>query len=314
VIYDPKVIRDVSSWDDAGVYRLSDDLAIIQTIDFFTPIVDNPYDFGQIAVANALSDVYAMGGKPLTALNIVCFPIKTLDVSVLRDILMGGIDKMLEAEVVLVGGHSVDDTELKYGLSVTGTVHPERLVSNSGARAGDKLILTKPLGTGIINTAAKVGLVGDETVARLTRSMAALNARASELMQAVGVHACTDITGFGLLGHVVTLARNSQVGIHFYADSIPFFPEASEFAAQGLCPGGLHSNREFYTGNVRISGKVPAAVQDVLFDPQTSGGLLICLEPEKAESLLVKLQQSGIEDAAIVGEAVGEPIGVVTVD
>lgn len=314
VISDPKVIRDVSSWDDAGVYQLSDELAIIQTIDFFTPIVDDPYDFGQIAVTNALSDVYAMGGKPLTALNIVCFPIESLDISVLKDILRGGTDKMLEAGVVLVGGHSIDDSELKYGLSVTGTVHPERLVSNSGARVGDKLILTKPLGTGIINTAVKAGMVTDETVARLTRCMATLNARAAELMQAVGVNACTDITGFGLLGHTATLARNSQVGIHFYAASIPFFPEASEFAAQGLCPGGLYRNREFYADSVRISSEVPSSMQDVLFDPQTSGGLLICLEPEKAELLLERLRQSDVDEAAIIGEAVSDTKVVVTVD
>jgi selenide,water dikinase len=308
------VIRDVSSWDDAGVYLLSDDLAIIQTIDFFTPIVDDPYDFGQIAVANALSDVYAMGGKPLTALNIVCFPIKSLDISVLKDILRGGMDKMLEAGVVLVGGHSIDDSELKYGLSVTGTVHPDWLVSNSGARVGDKLILTKPLGTGIINTAVKAGMVKDETVARLTRGMATLNARAAELMQAVGVNACTDITGFGLLGHAATLARNSQVGIHFYAASIPFFPEASEFAVQGLCPGGLYRNREFYADSVTISSEVPSSVQDILFDPQTSGGLLICLEPEKAEPFLEKLRQNGVVEAAIIGEVVGDSKGMVSVD
>ncbi len=210
---DPNVIRGVSSWDDAGVYQLSDELAIIQTVDFFTPIVDDPYAFGQIAVANALSDVYAMGGKPLTAMNIVCFPTKTLDISVLQDILRGGVDKMREAGVVLVGGHSIDDAELKYGLSVTGTVHPQRLVTNSGARAGDKLILTKPLGTGIISTALKSGIVGEETIAKLTNSMAALNDTASALMQQVGVHACTDVTGFGLLGHTVQLAENSQVGI-----------------------------------------------------------------------------------------------------
>lgn len=313
VITDPNVIRGISSWDDAGVYQLNDELAIIQTIDFFTPIVDDPYDFGQVAAANALSDVYAMGGKPLTAMNIVCFPIKSLDILVLKDILRGGIDKMLEAEVVLVGGHSIDDAELKYGLSVTGTVHPKQLVTNSGAKAGDKLILTKPLGTGIINTAVKAGVVEEKTVAKITRCMATLNAKASELMQEVGVHACTDITGFGLLGHTATLALNSQVGIHFYLASIPFFPEASEFAQQGLCPAGLYRNKEFYSNAVRISSEVPAHMQDILFDAQTSGGLLICLEPEKAERLLERLQQNGVEDAVIIGEVVSEPKGVVTV-
>ena len=313
LISDPNVIRGMASLDDAGVYKIADDLAIIQTIDFFTPIVDDPYMFGQIAAANALSDVYTMGGKPLTAMNIVCFPTQTLDISVLKDILRGGVDKMLEAGVTLVGGHSIDDKELKYGLSVTGTVHPKRLVTNSGAKAGDKVILTKPLGTGIINTALKAGIADEETVAKITKCMATLNSKASELMQEVGVHACTDITGFGFLGHTVQLAQNSQVGINVHLTSIPFFPEAGELANQGFCPAGLYRNREFYSPCVRIAGEVPAHIQDVIFDPQTSGGLLICLATRKAKLLLRKLQEAGVEDAAIIGEVVSEPRGVVTV-
>jgi selenide,water dikinase len=303
----------MESLDNAGVYKLTNELAIIQTVDFFTPIVDDPYMFGQIAVANALSDVYAMGGKPLTAMNIVCFPSKSLDISVLKDILKGGIDKMIEAKVVLIGGHSIDDTELKYGLSVTGTIHPKRLVTNSGARARDKLILTKPLGTGIISTALKAGVVNKKTVAKLTKSMAKLNDKASELMQEVGVHACTDITGFGFLGHTVQLAQNSQVGININVATLPFFPEAGEFAKQGLCPAGLHRNREFYSPSVRIAREIPTHIQDILYDPQTSGGLLISLSPRKAELLLDRLHQAGVEDATIVGEVVREPTGVVTV-
>ncbi len=299
--------------DDAGVYKLSDNLAIIQTVDFFTPIVDDPYMFGQIAVVNALSDVYAMGGKPLTAMNLVCFPIQSVDISVLKDILRGGIDKMIEAKVALVGGHSIDDTELKYGLSVTGTIHPKRLVTNSGARVRDKLILTKPLGTGIISTAVKAGVANKKTIAKVTKYMAKLNDQASELMQEVGVNACTDITGFGFLGHTVQLAKNSQVGINIDVTAIPFFPEAGEFAKQGLCPAGLHRNREFYSPSVRITPAVPAHIQDILYDPQTSGGLLISLSPGKAESLLDRLHQAGVEDAAIIGEVVREPSGVVTV-
>jgi len=301
----------MESLDNAGVYKITDELAIIQTLDFFTPIVDDPYMFGQIAVANALSDVYTMGGRPLTAMNIVCFPVGSLDISVLKDILRGGIDKMIEAKVTLVGGHSIDDTELKYGLSVTGTVHPKRLVTNSGAKAGDKLILTKPLGTGIINTAVKAGVVDEKTVAKVTECMATLNDKASELMQEVGIHACTDITGFGLIGHTVQLAQNSQVGINIDIASIPFFPEAGDFAKQGLCPAGLYRNREFYSPHVKISSEVPTHIQDILFDPQTSGGLLICLAPEKSERLLNKLRQAGIEDAAIIGEAVSQPKGMV---
>ena len=303
----------MESLDNAGVYKLTNELAIIQTVDFFTPIVDDPYMFGQIAVANALSDVYAMGGKPLTAMNIVCFPTQSMDISVLKDILRGGVDKMIEAKVVLVGGHSIDDTELKYGVSVTGIIHPKRLVTNSGARARDKLILTKPLGAGIISTALKAGVVNKKTVAKLTKSMAKLNDKASELMQEVGVHACTDITGFGFLGHTVQLAKNSQVGININVANLPFFPEAGEFAKQGLCPAGLHRNREFYSPSIRIARKVPTYMQDILYDPQTSGGLLISVSPRKAELLLDRLHQAGVEDATIVGEVVKEPSGVVTV-
>ena len=307
-------MRGMANLDDAGVYRLSDELAIIQTIDFFTPIVDDPCAFGQIAVANALSDVYAMGGRPLTAMNLVCFPTKSMDISVLKDILRGGVDKMREAGVVLVGGHSIDDAELKYGLSVTGIVHPERLVTNAGAKAGDKLILTKPLGTGIISTALKAGIVNEDIVARFTKCMAALNDKASALMQEAGVHACTDITGFGLLGHAVQLAQNSQVGINVHSTSVPLFPEAERFAEWGLCPGGLHRNREFYEGMVRIDACLARHRQDILFDPQTSGGLLICVEPGKAEPLLDRLRQDGVEDSAVIGEVVGEPKGLVIVD
>ena len=310
---DPNLVRGLASPDDAGVYKLTDELAIIQTIDYFTPIVDDPYTFGQIAVANALSDVYAMGGKPLTAMNVVCFPVKSLDISILKDILRGGVDKILEAGALLVGGHSIEDTELKYGLSVTGTVHPKRLVTNSGARVGDKLILTKPLGTGIISTAVKAKMTSEETTAKVAKCMATLNSKASELMQEIGVHACTDITGFGLLGHICQLAQNSQVGINIFSASVPFFPEAGGFANQGLCPGGLYRNREFYSASVAIADRVPAHMRDILFDPQTSGGLLISLAPRKAKLLLDRLQQAGMEDVAIVGEVVSKPKGMVTV-
>jgi len=303
----------MATLDDAGVYKLNDELAIIQTVDFFTPIVDEPYTFGQIAAANALSDVYAMGGKPLTAMNMVCFPLEKLDISVLNTILRGGIDKLGEAKVILVGGHSIDDAELKYGLCVTGTVHPERLVTNSGAKPGDRIILTKPLGTGIINTAAKAEMAPAEIITRVIQSMASLNDKASALMQEAGVHACTDITGFGLMGHSIQLAQNSRIGIILNSSDIPIFPEAVQFAEWGLCPGGLHRNRDFYLPSTSISDEVPPHLQDVLFDPQTSGGLLICLAAEKAEPLLNKLRQDGIEDAAIIGEVVSEPGGIVTV-
>jgi selenide,water dikinase len=304
----------MASPDDAGVYKLTDDLAIIQTIDFFTPIVDEPYVFGQIAVANALSDVYAMGGKPLTALNIVCFPTNSMDISVLQEILRGGLDKMREAGVTLIGGHSVDDTELKYGLSVAGVVHPEKVLTNAGAQAGDKLILTKPLGTGILSTALKAGIADRQSVADITTSMTALNREASELMQAAEAHACTDITGFALLGHACQMAQNSQVGMELHFASVPFLPKAEEFATRGYCPAGLHRNREFYSKTVEFAPQVPAPVKDMLFDPQTSGGLLISLAPKAAESLLDRLREAGVPQAAIIGEVVTRPTGRVVVN
>jgi selenide,water dikinase len=301
------VIRGIDSLDDAGVYKLNDDLAIVQTIDFFTPIVNDPYDFGQIAVANALSDIYAMGGKPLTAMNIVCFPSNMLDISILQDILRGGIDKMREADVVLIGGHSIDDKELKYGLSVTGTVHPKHMLTNSAAKAGDKLILTKPLGTGIINTALKAGVAAEKTIQKVTGYMASLNRTAAELMQGFEIHSCTDITGFGFIGHTWQLAHNSQIGIKIQSSSIPFFPEAKEFADKGFLPGGLQRNRDYYGNKADFAAGVPSYINDILFDPQTSGGLLIAVTPEAASCLLVKLQKAGIPDATIIGEVVSEP-------
>jgi len=250
----------------------------------------------------------------LTAMNVVCFPIKKLDISILKDMLKGGIDKMKEAGVTLVGGHSIDDAELKYGLSVTGTVHPEHLVTNSGAKAGDKLILTKPLGTGIISTALKAGKVGKQTAAKVTKYMATLNKKASELMQEVGVHACTDITGFGLLGHACQIARNSQVGIKIYSGSVPVFAEVEEFAKAGLYPGGLHRNRDFYGEMVEFSKQVPDYIQDILFDAQTSGGLLISLAPATADLLMKKLRKAGVQYAAITGEVISKPMGKILVE
>ena len=288
------------------MYKLSEDLAIVQTVDFFTPIVDDPYTFGQIAAANALSDVYAMGGKPITAMNIVCFPSKTLDISILRDILRGGLEKLREAGVVLIGGHSVDDEELKYGLSVTGTIHPGKVMTKSGARAGDKLILTKPLGTGIINTAAKGGAASEETIANVTRSMSALNRTASEVMQEIGANACTDITGFGLLGHACEMIQNSEVGLKIRASSVPIFAEAVEFARMGMIPGGTYRNKEFRSRMVKVAAGLPDYMLDILFDPQTSGGLFISVSTPKADMLLSGLHKAGVLEAAIVGEVVAQ--------
>lgn len=303
----------MESLDNAGVYKLRSDLAIVQTVDFFTPIVDNPYMFGQIAAANSLSDVYTMGGTPITAMNLVAFPSKKMDIEILNRILHGGIAKMQEAGVVLIGGHSIDDPELKYGLSVTGTINPKKLITNGGAKAGDKLILTKPLGTGIISTAIKAGVVKQALIDKVSRSMAELNKTASELMQEIGVHACTDITGFGFIGHAVQMAKNSGVSFRISANLLPVFPEAIAFAGQGLMPGGLHRNRDFYAKSVKFDTMMKEEIQDILFDPQTSGGLLICVSPRKAAKLLNALAGAGIKNAAIVGETIGGRQGLIDV-
>ncbi len=300
--------------EDAGVYKLTDDLAIVQTVDFFTPIVDDAYQFGQIAVANALSDVYAMGGKPLTALNIVCFPQKVMDISVLRDVLKGGVDKMHEAGVILVGGHTIEDPELKYGIAVTGTIHPDKVVQNSTARAGDSLILTKPLGTGIISTAIKGGEADEKAVESIVQSMSALNRTASELMVEVSVNACTDITGFGLLGHACEMIEGTDVGMVIDSAAVPYFPAAKKLAEMDMIPGGLHRNRDFRQHMVDIENSVPQYLQDILFDPQTSGGLLIAVPEKKASKLLNMLHEKGVNDAVIIGKVVAENKGRIQVN
>lgn len=289
---------------------MTDDIAIVQTLDFFTPIADDPYIFGQIAVANALSDVYAMGGKPLVAMNIVCFPIKKLDISVLQKILEGGLKKMEEAEVTLVGGHSVEDPELKYGLSVTGVVHPDRVITNRDAKIGDLVILTKPIGTGIINTALKGKVVSPDIVDRVIQSMVTLNRIPSGIMQEIGVNACTDVTGFGLLGHACEMiVEEERVGMVFYVDKIPLFPETESLAKMGIVPAGAYRNKMFRAGFIEKRRETPDWMMDILFDPQTSGGLLICVPSKKVDEMLSKLRKSGIEDASIIGEIVKNPKG-----
>jgi len=295
--------------DDAGVYRLTEDIALVQTTDFFTPIVDDPFSFGQIAAANALSDVYAMGGRPLTAMNLVAFPIEKMNGSILREILRGGYSKIHEAGAILVGGHSIDDPEIKYGLSVTGIVHPDRILTNARARPGDRLILTKPLGTGIIGTALKGEMASQEAVKTITESMTTLNNVAYEVMVEVGVNACTDITGFGLLGHAMEMAIASDVGIAIKSQSVPLFPEAEEYAKMGLVPGGTARNREFCSCRVEISGDISNEKMDILYDAQTSGGLFISVEGEKAQRLLEQLHAKGVKLAAIIGEVIEEPKG-----
>ncbi len=301
--------------EDAGVYRLRDDLAIIQTVDFFTPIVDDPYTFGRIAVTNALSDIYAMGGRPLTAMNIVCFPIRTMDVKILREILRGGLDQMREAGVLLIGGHSVEDNEPKYGLSVTGVIHPDRILFNNGAKAGDHLILTKPLGTGIVSTALKGGLADAALVARSVACMTTLNRKAAELMaETAEIHACTDITGFGFLGHALEMAEGSGIGMRIRASEVPYFQGIRPFVEEGLVPGGLIRNRKFREKQLDVGPGCPEWLIDILFDPQTAGGLLISLPPDAAKELLGKMHAAGIEEAAIVGEVIPAPRGIIRVE
>lgn len=308
---DPNLIAGRELSEDAGVYRISDDTALIQTVDFFTPIVDDPYDFGRIAAANALSDVYAMGGRPITAMNIACFPITTMDKSVLRAILAGGIEKVHEAGAALAGGHSIDDLELKYGLSVTGVAHPSRIWLNSGARPGDSLILTKPIGTGILATAIKAGLASEQATRRGTELMAELNGKAAQILMRHGVHGCTDITGFGLLGHGLEMAIGSRVTLRLDVRSVPVLPETIDYISLGMMPGGSFANRNFCAGKVRGGETVDPVMLDILADAQTSGGLFVSLAPDEAKTALEELRDAGVVDAAIVGEAAGPSEGVI---
>jgi selenide,water dikinase len=293
--------------DDAGVVRLTDEIALIQTLDFFTPIVDDPYVFGQIAAANALSDVYAMGGRPLCTMNIACFPQKKMEIQVLTRILEGGLSKIHEADALLVGGHTIDDHELKYGLSVTGVVHPDKILTNRGARAGDLLVLTKPLGTGIVATAVKADMASAESRDASIASMTALNRRSAEELSGLSVHACTDVTGFGLIGHLAEMIQDSDVGARIRSGDLPLLPGVEGYCNLGLLPGGLHRNRDFRAGMVEMDASLPRHLQDVLHDAQTSGGLLISLPPEGASKLKTGL------NATVIGEITSDSPGRILV-
>lgn len=309
---DPNLIVGRGTSDDAGVYKISETVALIQTVDFFTPIVDDPYDFGRIAAANALSDVYAMGGRPITAMNIVCFPINELDKSILKEILKGGAHVVQQAGAALVGGHSVEDPEIKYGLSVTGVVHPDEVRTNAGARPGDDLILTKPIGTGIIATAIKADMAEPDLERKIIEIMATLNKEAAEIMSRFPVNACTDITGFGLLGHALEVAQASRMEMHLHARSVPLIKEAMEFASMGLVPIGTHKNRNFCRKALQVSDAVDPILLDILADAQTSGGLLIST-PE-GNALLKALQEEGISEATLVGKvAAGHETGILKI-
>jgi selenide, water dikinase len=305
VQHDDRVLIDYRTSDDAGVYKISNERALVQTVDFFTPIVDDPFVYGQIAAANALSDVYAMGGRPLTALAIAAFP-KDAERGILQQIFAGGLDKLREADVVLLGGHTVQDAEIKFGYAVTGEIDPSRILANAGARPGDVLLLTKAIGTGIISTALKFGRAPQTAIDVATRSMVSLNRAAARVLEAAEpgvVHACTDITGFGLIGHASEMAVASGCSIEIESARVPILDGARELA-RGNTPGGARTNREHFETGVRINPDVDPALVDLLYDPQTSGGLLVAVAPAHAESVMSSLASAEVQSARI-GRVIG---------
>lgn len=306
---DPRVLVGAPAGDDAGVYKLDNNTALVQTVDVFTPSVDDPYTFGQIAAANSLSDVYAMGARPITALSIVGFPIRTAPDEAMNQILRGGVDKMSEAGVPVVGGHSINDMEIKAGFAVTGIVHPDKIITNAGARPGDRLILTKPLGTGILAFAAQIGRAPAGGLEAAARSMAALNNTASKLMIQFGAHAATDVTGFGLMGHLGAMAAASKADVEVLCDDLPLLPGVAQCLADGIASGAVERNRESSGQSLTADGNVPPGMIDLCFDPQTSGGLLIAVAPDIADILLKNLHSAGIREAIIIGKVLGPGTG-----
>lgn len=296
--------------DDAGVYKLRDDLALVQTVDFFTPIVDDPYDFGRIAAANALSDVYAMGGTPISALNIATFPIDTLDASILENILQGGAAVAQQAGVAILGGHTIKDAEPKYGLAVVGTIHPQSIVTNAGARPGDILVLTKPIGTGILSTALKREAIDEDAMQEAIAWMAALNDRAGAALLQVDAHAATDITGFGLLGHANEIARASNVALHLRAQDVPLLPRVLDLIERDVVPGGTRDNAATHAQFTSFASSVPPALRLALSDAQTSGGLLISLSSDRLSTLQTLLDGAHALCAVIGDVRAGEGIVV----
>jgi selenide,water dikinase len=290
--------------DDAAVYRVSSEIALISTVDYITPPVNDPYWFGQIAAANSLSDVYAMGGRPLAALNLVMFPSKKLDLAILKEILRGGSDKVREADASMAGGHSVDDNEPKYGLAVTGSIHPDRILTNCGAQVGDVLVLTKPLGTGVLFNANRSGKLPYAELESILPQVAALNRQAIETALNFEVHACTDVTGFGIMGHILELARGNDVHIDLMYENLPFYPNALQMYQKGETTGSNKANRKLAEGAWEMAAQRSAAEEDLLFDPQTSGGLLLVVSAAQSDDLIARLKKEGIETAVQVGEVV----------
>ena len=301
---DPALLVGLHTRDDAGVYKLSEDMALIQTLDFFTPMVDDPYIFGQIAAANAINDIYAMGGKPLLAMNIVCFP-QCEDMSILAKILQGGLSKVKEAGALLVGGHTVDDNEPKYGLSVSGLVHPEQIISNSGARPGDLIYLSKPLGNGIVATAIKAEMVASQDAEEAINWMTILNKAGAEAMQEAGIKAATDVTGFGLLGHLFEMASASDVQVEVYSEQVPCMAGVLEYASLGLIPAGAYANRDYLENKVVYTQAIDVNRRELLFCPETAGGLLMAV-PESAEAKFLQSMASRNCKAYKIGRVTAE--------
>jgi selenide,water dikinase len=308
---DPRVIVGVPAGDDAGIYDMGDGKALVQTVDVFTPSVDDPYTFGQVAAANSLSDVYAMGGTPMTALSVLGFPVRRVPDKVMNDILLGGIDKMKEAGVAVIGGHSINDAELKAGFAVTGVIDKDKIVTNAGAREGDVLILTKPLGTGIVAFAAQIDRADAESVEAAARSMTTLNKTASQLMAEFGAHACTDVTGFSLMGHLAEMALSSGVDVKITWDDIPVFGGVLQYVADGILPGAIERNKESCGRRVKAADTLRQEMVDMCFDAQTSGGLLIAIAESDAGKLLKALRDEGVSDATVIGSVIGKGSGLV---
>lgn len=294
----------IETRDDAGIYKLTDDIAIIQTVDFFTPMVDDPFVFGQIAATNAINDIYAMGGKPLLAMNIVCYP-QCADMNILKQILAGGLEKIKEAGAYLVGGHTVDDNEPKYGLSMSGLVHPDKILGNSGARPGDLLFLTKPLGSGVVSTAIKAEMASQEAYNEAIKWMSTLNKEASEAVQTTGVNALTDVTGFGLMGHLFEMASGSNVEVEIYARKVPFMTGTMDYANMGLIPGGAYTNRDYLADKAVCDEDVDETLRDLLFSPETAGGLLISVPEDRADKLQAEMKKRGCQ-SVMIGRVVNE--------
>ncbi|MBE7558356.1 selenide, water dikinase SelD [bacterium] len=319
---DPNVLVGVAAGDDAGVYKLEGDYNLVQTVDVFSPVVDDPYLFGRIAAANSVSDIYAMGGRPICALSIIGFPIEELPHAVMAEILRGGIDAMWEAGVSVIGGHSINDSEIKCGFAVSGLVEGMGGITNSGARPGDQLVLTKPIGTGVLSFGAQIGRVSEAALALAGESMAALNRDAAELMLQHGAHACTDVTGFGLAGHLAAICEHSRVSARLELSAVPFFAEAVACARHEIIPGAVERNRESYAAGVRVMGEGEACLVDLLYDAQTSGGLLVALPPEWVDDYIHAMQERGHEETSWIGEiiepgprailvALGEPLNLI---